>query len=215
MSMTGHFRYVSQAVYDKVVAEPELARQVRVYSIEEDGIPPEIRAIFRGAPESAVLEMKRRLALDGLDKLFVQANAAAKEALAARGIGPEELGPVLYVEKAWHGLHVVLAGTKWEPTAPPGDAVLGGRPLGPAEGHGPMRFLSRDEVRVTAAALAAISNEEFGARCTTELLARHEAYATQPDDPRDRAWLLDAFVRVRGYYTGAAAQSQAMALYVL
>lgn len=214
MGMSGHYRHVSSSVYAKVLAEPALARHVRVFQASSDGLPPELRAMFRGLPEVAALELKRQLILQGLDKVFARENKAAKAALEAAGIRPDELGDALNVDKAWHGVHVVLAGTKWEPTAPPGDAVLGGRPVGPDEGYGPVRFLSPDEVSVTAAALSAISDDEFRRRCDPALLARHEAYATAPDDPREIDWLVDAFVRVRAYYVGAAALSHAMALYV-
>ena len=77
---------------------------------------------------------------------------------------------------------MALACTASAPTPPPGDAVLGGQPIGKDVGYGPMRYLTADEVKVSSAALSALSDNDFRRRCDPAALRAAEAYAIDYED---------------------------------
>lgn len=61
----------------------------------------------------------------------LSSGAAGAQQLQQAGLTTADLDPPLSLNKAWHAVHFVLAHTQFEPTAPPGNAVLGGREVGP------------------------------------------------------------------------------------
>lgn len=149
-------------------------------------------------PERAkqLAEMQQKMAeqLGALDALM-----GGNKRRRPAEIPPAE-DPPLAIGKAWDDLHLVLCGSPDPDPSPLGNAVLGGEELGPSLGYGPCRFLTPAQVKLTAEALAAISVQDFGARCSAN--ARGEW--------ADR--LSNVFIQVRDYFAAAAQAKQAMLL---
>lgn len=149
-------------------------------------------------PEHAkqLAEMQQKMAeqLEALNRL----TQATKRRRPAE-IPPAE-DPPLEIGKDWGDLHLVLCGSPDPEPSPLGNAVLGGQELGPSLGYGPCRFLTPEQVELTAKALATISVDDFGARCRANARG---ALAEQ---------LSNVFAQVRDYYAAAAQAKQAMLL---
>ena len=109
----------------------------------------------------------------------------------------DEEGPDIDLDRAWHGLHFLLAGTARE-TAGPRGYILGGRPVGEVNvGYGPVRVLGSQEVAIFDDLLQCISTEEFCARFDPEAMTAAGIY---PDDLWDDA--LSGEQDVLAYLTG-------------
>ncbi len=128
---------------------------------------------------------------------------------AASGTAPQGLE----LEKSWHTLHYLLAGTVYEPGPAPGDAILGGREIGPDLGYGPARYLSPDQVRATAAALAQLTPAELARRFDLKTMREADIYCCE--DESELALAQDYFVELADYYQKAAARGDAMLLAIL
>ena len=66
----------------------------------------------------------------------------------------EENENCIDVDKAWHGIHYLLAGDTWGGDPPLANVVLGGTAIGDDVGYGPARYLTADEVRAIGDALS-------------------------------------------------------------
>ena len=223
MSIIGMYTHIGPRVLEVMVRDPDLTQSVLDYdgavSTGEDiSLPPEIRSVIAQLPEhlreEMLAQMKASLASEGMGEFFGEVAKKSADALERAGVDPKEIGEALSIEKAWHGLHFVLAGTKWEATAPPGNVVAGGCEIGEDLGYGPARYLTVDEVRDASTALAAIDDEEFRKRYNREALAEAEVYPGGWDDPSELDWLLDAVRDVRAYFKKAADLGHAMMIYM-
>ena len=57
-------------------------------------------------------------------------------------------GQSIDLDKAWHGIHYLLAGTEWEGTGPAAFLLAGGKEVGDVDvGYGPARALSAAELQ--------------------------------------------------------------------
>ena len=125
----------------------------------------------------------------------------------------------LDLEKAWHGLHVVLTGTAAAGAPPLNFLAAGGEPLGADLGYGPARALPSAGVRHLAAALAAFSAEDLQARTDPRALARAGAYPAvwdrDEEAARNRAWLLAAFAAFKALVDGAARDGVGLLVYLV
>lgn len=219
MGMRGHYRHVTGNVLTALMARPKLAETIALHQpAHPSGLPAQVREMLAALPpeQAAAVEVSFRAKFEELSGEKVGASSAQSASrLRAGGIDPDEVDEGISIDKAWHGLHVVLAGTAWEPTAPPGNAVLGGTAIGKDVGYGPIRYITAADVKVTAAALNAISDDEFRAKCSLAELAAAEAYAIDPDNPEEVDWLVDAFTKVRAYFDEASSLDRGMLLFVI
>lgn len=121
--------------------------------------------------------------------------------------------PDLDVDKAWHGIHFLLAGNAWETTAGAGEAVLGGEPVGEDAGYGPARLLGPEQVRTVAAALTPITVDTLRSRYDGPALEDAEVYPQiwDEEDVFD-TYLAPNFTRLRDFYRAAADAGQAVLL---
>lgn len=99
-------------------------------------------------------------------------------------------GPLLSLEKAWHGLHYLLTGDPWGGDGPEAFLLAGGTPQGRDLGYGPARVFEPTEVSEIAAVLREISPETLWLRFDAGQLAEAEIYGTDweeehPDDLRE------------------------------
>lgn len=122
---------------------------------------------------------------------------------------------MLSLDKAWHGVHYLLAGT-----AEPGpdlrsQAVLGGVELGDDpegfSGYGPARYFRAAQVRALSTELSGPHVEsEAAARFDPARMSGLEIYPAWREGGEDKEWLMDAFHRLRDFYASAAAQGRAI-----
>jgi hypothetical protein len=221
MSMNAKFRALSSRLADRLRENPALVRAV----IDADagdprhpGLPPQLRALLAGLPpelrdrvaESPELQAQFR---DAAEIHGASAEQAA-ETLTASGFAVDDVREAIDIEKAWHGLHYLLAATKWEATEPPGNAVLGGLPIGGDLGYGPARLMASDEVARTANALGALSAEAVRSRFDPEAMTKAELYGGHWEDAAECDWILAAFEQLKEYFALALERGDAMLLYL-
>src|SRR5262245_31900716 len=101
----------------------------------------------------------RRLTAQDLQRL--QADPSLTDELIEED---DDMPDHLDLDKSWHALHFLLAGTEWEPTEGAGEAVLGGEPIGEDVGYGPARLLTADQVHVIADHLRGLDIDALRAR---------------------------------------------------
>jgi hypothetical protein len=206
MGMNGYFVAVSHALANALLENQEL-----VMPLVLAGAMSSVSAQFEGL---------RDLAGDGEDfpsdpsgghQGDMQGIAAV---LRAAGFEPTDVRDALGVGSAWHALHFTLAGTAWEPTDAPGDAVLGGSAVGESE-YGTIRVLTSSEVARTAAALDVLPSEAFASRIQPEAMAENDIYAGDDCDSSDgREMLVTMYTHLREYFGAAALRKDGMLIYV-
>lgn len=120
------------------------------------------------------------------------------------------------VDKAWHGIHYLLAGDSWGGEPPLGNVVLGGTEIGDDVGYGPPRYLTADEVQAAAEALKPITPQMFRARYDASKLSMNDIYPQIWDDADDDAagYLTNWFETLREYFFDAATKGHAMIKYL-
>jgi hypothetical protein len=122
---------------------------------------------------------------------------------------------VLSLEKAWHGVHYLLAGTREPGPELRSQAVLGGVELGDDpegfSGYGPARYFRSARVRELSEALHRPEVEaEAAARFDLAKMTQLQIYPGWRAGDQDKQWLMDAFQRLRDFYSSAATQGRAI-----
>lgn len=140
----------------------------------------------------------------------------ADHSLATELLHADRAGPELDLDKAWHGIHFLLAGNAWEATGGAGEAVLGGEPVGDEAGYGPARLLGPEQVRTVAAALTPITVDTLRSRYDGPTLDAAEVYPHiwDEEDVFD-TYLAPNFTQLRTFYLAAADAGQAVLLAVV
>jgi hypothetical protein len=120
------------------------------------------------------------------------------------------------VDKAWHGIHYLLAGDTSGGEPPLSNVVLGGTEIGDDVGYGPARYLTADEVQAAADALKDITPESFRTRYVAAELSTNGIYPEIWDDAADDAvgYLTTWYETLRDYYIDAATKGHAMLKYL-
>jgi hypothetical protein len=119
----------------------------------------------------------------------------------------------LSLEKSWHVIHYLLTGKIDEAPPPLGNAVLGGEEIGEERDYGPVRFLTPQEVREVAEALASISKDDLLRRFDIESM--RSAQVIYPIRSTSEGELAQHyFERMSHYYADAAASGDAMLLWI-
>src|SRR5438445_3371877 len=125
--------------------------------------------------------------------------------------GPDKDG--LSLEKSWHSLHYLLTGSAQEVDSPLGNAILGGKEIGPDMGYGPARFLDARQVQEVSSALSKVPNHDLARRFDLRAINAAKVYAC--DDEGELKLAQHYFQLVVKYYAEAAKQRNAMLLYIL
>jgi Domain of unknown function (DUF1877) len=133
----------------------------------------------------------------------------------ARRAGPGGKREVLSLEKAWHGVHYLLAGTREPGPDLRSQAVLGGVELGDDpegfSGYGPARYFRAARVRQLSEELRRPEVEaEAAARFDPAKMSQLQIYPGWRAGGEDKEWLMDAFQRLRDFYSSAATQGRAI-----
>jgi len=209
MSMNGTFRSVAPRVVQKLIEVPSLLGLVLNYSEASPSIPPLDEEQLGRLPPSF------RVGLEAsLEQMANSTGAGAGERLARHGLDPADLDERLSIDKAWMGVHRLLAGDDWEPRTPPANAVLGGLELGEDRGYGPARYLTAADVGGIASALATLDVDAVSARFAVDEFERAQVYPGGWDEPDTLAWLLAALDELRVYYARASRGGRAMLLWI-
>jgi Domain of unknown function (DUF1877) len=135
--------------------------------------------------------------------------------LARRPNAPAGKREVLSLDKAWHGVHYLLAGTAEPGPELRSQAVLGGVELGDDQegfsGYGPARYFRASRVRELSEDLR---RPEVEAQAITRFdpakMSQLHIYPGWRSGTQDREWLMDAFQRLRDFYSSAAGQGRAI-----
>ena len=138
-----------------------------------------------------------------------------QEQLARRAEPAGRKREVLSLDKAWHGVHYLLAGAAEPGPELRSQAVLGGVELGEDpegfSGYGPARYFRAAQVRQLSEELRRPEVEsEAAARFDSGRMTQLQIYPGWRDGERDKEWLIDAFQRLRDFYVSAAAQGRAI-----
>jgi Domain of unknown function (DUF1877) len=133
----------------------------------------------------------------------------------ARHAEPGEKREVLSLEKAWHGVHYLLTGAAEPGPELRSQAVLGGVELGSDpegfSGYGPARYFRAAQVRELSEELRRPEVEsEAVARFDPAKMSQLQIYPGWRAGEQDKEWLMDAFQRLRDFYSSAAAQGRAI-----
>jgi hypothetical protein len=181
-------------------------------------LPPSHRAVLEKLPPDKLEEFFKTVV-----GLVAQAPIPMRGAVPlpnVKGSKPKrklELGELVDVEKAWHGLHFLLSGSAEKTTPGAGQAVMGGTEIGPALGYGPARLLDPDEVRTVSAALSGMIRDSLRARYDAASMEAAKVYPggwVQGGAEENCDWLLDAFETVQRFYASAASRGSAVLLYL-
>lgn len=134
----------------------------------------------------------------------------------ARRVDPEAgKREVLSLEKAWHGVHYLLAGAVEPGPELRSQAVMGGVELGDDaqgfSGYGPARYFRAAQVRELSEELRRPEVEsEAAARFDPAKMSQLQIYPGWREGEEDKQWLMDAFTRLRDFYASAAANGRAI-----
>jgi uncharacterized protein DUF1877 len=124
-------------------------------------------------------------------------------------------GELADLDKAWHGIHYLLTGEADESGTPLEFLVAGGTFVGDEDvGYGPPRVFTSAEVRVIAAALAAVTDDDLRSRFTPEAMMRAEIYPEVWDrDPKDDdtlGYLMEHVAILRGVMTTVSSRGHGL-----
>jgi hypothetical protein len=208
--MMGQFRSVRSRVLKAIEENPSSSRLLTSYSpTPAKEFVPDAKYVEAMAPAlRAALEasLKANSGLTG---------PVGTERLKALNLEPGDLTEPFSLGKAWHALHFILSGTQWEATEPPGDAVLGGKPVGDSLGYGPVRIMSPDQVVRTSNALSLLDAKAIRNRFNADALLSAEIYPGGWDSTDETAdWIEESFVSLRDFYASAVACGDGLLMYL-
>lgn len=118
------------------------------------------------------------------------------------------------VDKAWHGLHYLLTGEAEGGEEPLSLAILDGAEIGPELDFGPARYLTVEEVKAVAQALAALMPEALAQRYNPRAMQEKQIYPEIWEDDNSVDYLLDFFPALQQFYADAAARGDAVIHYL-
>lgn len=121
----------------------------------------------------------------------------------------------LSLDKAWHGVHYLLAGAPEPGPELRSQAVLGGVELGDDpegfSGYGPARYFRAAQVRALSEELQRPETEsEAAARFDPAKMSEMQIYPGWQAGDQDKEWVMDAFRQLREFYASAAAHGRAI-----
>jgi len=227
MGMEGKLRQVSEfelasfrkdpaKAYEKVVSRyrsPEMTRFMeKMKELQFSPVSKRLQARAQAGqpPDPEDLKAYRAEA----DALFAE-NREAWAEFQSLHLGLSKDGLELSLHKSWHCLHFLLTGKSWEPVdSSLGKAIMGGKEIPDRQGvmgYGPIRYLTPEEVRQVAEALAEFP---IAARASAfDSVAAEEAKVYVPE--HDAEELTHHFDQLKGFYRDAANKENAMLLWVI
>ncbi len=207
MSMMGHVAALTPAQIAAFDTKPDLVAPYAITASEGEAAAQRDLALSRLPPEARQqYEAGRRQLFEQDPRLAEQEKRddAARAVLAA--LGP--FAPRLDLGKTWHILHYLLTGHT-DAASAPGDAILGGAPIGEDMGYGPARLHDPGQTRQFADVLVALDAGRLTTRMDFALMRRLRVYPLfgEPDAREDQGWRDDslrAFAALKAYVAQAA-----------
>jgi hypothetical protein len=208
MSMLCHFQQLTPTELARVQQEANNMRDL----VHPELVLPDVREAMVVAQSLGKKLMGADRSTEAFTRMMEEYKAALHNVVKLTNSAPRTfVCGELNIQKAWDGVHFLLTGDVSAGATPLANAVLGGQEIGPDLGYGPARFLTPEQVREVAAALASITPQEFEKRFNWTAMEKGEIYAVHEDGAE---WLRDAFERMQEYYQAAAAQGNAMLLFL-
>jgi hypothetical protein len=229
MSMNATFVQIDEAELSKIQADPSLAELL--FQDGQQLMPPVFAALgkkmqerMRAAGPQALADVLKRLDPSMRQQMQERFNRMIapggsgdavlklmEERRAGRGSLARER-PVLSLDKAWHGVHYLLCGEVQPGATLLSQAVMGGVELGQDEGfsgYGPARYLTPAQVAAISQALSSPELEQrAAARFDAARMSELRIYPGWQDS--DAEWVMDAFQRLRNFYSDAAKKGGAI-----
>ncbi len=194
MSMNGSLRSLSPAVVEALRLDAGLVAALT-------------------APSFAVAPSPGILAIPGMKEHFA-AISAARDRLA-KVASALDVGPVVEIDKAWHGVHFVLTGSAEPDGSVLGNVILGGEEIGDDAGYGPARLIDPSDVRLISEALATFDDGALAARFDADVMTDLGIYPDVWDEDGETIeFIADAVDVVRRAYTDAATKGHGMLVWL-
>jgi hypothetical protein len=234
VSMNATFVQVDPAELSKLRANPSLAEAL----FEDQSLAPAMAklAALTKTMQDRVRAAGPQLLAGALSRLDPRIRQQLEERLGrstsdfAAGAGGDAIlkmmqergghGPaagaraVLSLDKAWHGVHYVLCGEVEPGPALLSQPVLGGVELGDDEGfsgYGPPRYFTAAQVADLSQGLNSPQIElEAAARFDAARMSQLKIYPGWQSS--DAQWVMDAFRRLRDFYSDAASKGRAIVI---
>ena len=202
--MIGNFRLASDEEIDALVAEPSAVIQF-LYGHDD--------------AERTVLVSRRPKRGGFLQRLF--GGNEIVSLTASDEPGPRSVDPAdeLDIDKAWHGLHFLLAGEAWGGESQLGFILAGGTEIGDEDvGYGSARAFTSTQVRDIAAAFGSLTRDEIARRYDParmmELAIYPEMWDRDPTEDDALGYLLDYFDLLKEFVRRGAASGRGMLVYL-
>ena len=111
------------------------------------------------------------------------------------------------LDRSWHALHWLLNGSAWGGDPPLAWAIHISHDFGDRVGYGRVGYLSPQQVREVAAALAGFPEDDLFRCYAPEAMESQRVYGVLRDDPPAKiAYLLRHFQALRAFYADVAAR---------
>ena len=208
MGMRGYLRQITVSQLHDLQRNPET---VNGLVQGKDGDNPQLMATLARLQKEAATLRTMNLSPEEQEKHRARFLKELNAVGAVLPDGTEESG--LSLEKSWHVLHYLLTGKPEEAPPPLGNAILGGREIGPDLGYGPARFLTPEEVREVSLALSRITAQDLARRFDLPAMIAAHIYPVRDENELEIAQ--PYFEQLARYYSEAAAAGHAMLLYVV
>jgi len=132
----------------------------------------------------------------------------------------EDTGPEgqFDVDKAWHGLHFLLTGTAYDGEAPLRWTIFGDGDLGTDLGMGGASFLTPEQVRQVAHALAAIDESDLRRRFDPHAMQSQDIYPDViwvRDGQAALEYVMQHFEPLVAFYAETAARGDGLVIYAV
>jgi len=121
------------------------------------------------------------------------------------------------LDKAWHGIHFLLAGTEEGADWPTGFLLNGGAEIGKEDvGYGPARALTAQKTAEVAAFLKGIPVSDLRSRYDPTAMAKAEIYPGIWDDEDEEAWeyLEEYYQHLCEFVEKTAAEGQGLVIHL-
>jgi hypothetical protein len=212
LGMRGHLRQLTPEELELLQHNPESVGQFVRGKVQAD--PGKMLAVLQQTQRIALDARAAGELNDPAEKERVRVRILKELAGAGVNVGVDDGLPEdgLNLEKSWHVLHYLLTGKTEKAPPPLGNAILGGKKIGKDLGYGPARFLTSQQVRDVAAALASISRNDLSRRFDLKVMIAARIYPVK--DASELELAQEYFEQLSNYYSGAAASGYAMLLYI-
>ena len=117
----------------------------------------------------------------------------------------------LELDKSWHVLHYLLAGSAWDGPLPAAALLSGGREVGEDLGYGPARALSAKDTQAFAQFLSTQSQAALVKKIDVSKMQNLDIYCADDDTEED---LNHYFPQLKSYVADAAAKGQGLLIWI-